>query len=269
MTGALTIANQESAAIALQPLAGCFGAQVSGVDLSRPLTPDQVEAVGAALYDYRVLVFRDQHGVAPRALERFARYFGAPEVEPHPQHADHPDTPAVKVLHTNSDRIDAPVVESWHTDGATREDTRYLSVLQAIDVPPYGRDTMFADMVSAYDRLSEPMKAIVADLVGINSWGNQKPGAPPVEHPIVFRDRRTGRKSLYANKIYTIGIKGMRPDESQAMLDFLLAQPRIPEFQLRVSWEPGTIVLWDNETTQHYLVLDKAYDRVMHRVMVS
>jgi taurine dioxygenase len=61
----------------------------------------------------------------------------------------------------------------------------------------------------------------------------------------------------------------MRPDESQALLDFLLAQPRIPEFQLRVSWEPGTIVLWDNETTQHYLVLDKAYDRVMHRVMVS
>ncbi len=269
MTGALTIAGQASAAMTCQPLAGCFGARVDGIDLAEPLSPDQIKAVGDALYDYRVLVFRDQHGVAPRALARFASYFGAPEVDPHPQHGDHPDTPAVKVLHTNSDRIDAPLVESWHTDGATRDDTRYLSVLQAIDVPPYGRDTMFADMVSAYDRLSAPMKAIVEDLTGINSWGNQKPGAPPVEHPIVLRDRRTGRKSLYANKIYTIGIKGMRPDESQAMLDFLLGQPRIPEFQLRVSWEPGTIVMWDNETTQHYLVLDKAYDRVMHRVMVN
>ena len=269
MTGALTTPERDAAVMTLRPLAGCFGAQVAGIDLSERLSPDRVEAVGQALYDYRVLVFRDQHDVPPRALERFARYFGAPETAPHPQHDDHPDTPAVKVLHTNSDRIDAPVVESWHTDGATREDTRYLSVLQAIDVPPYGRDTMFADMVTAYDRLSAPMKAIVEDLVGINSWGDQKPGAPPVEHPIVFRDPRTGRKSLYANKIYTIAIKGMRPDESEAMLAFLFAQPRIPEFQLRVSWEPGTIVLWDNETTQHYLVLDKAYDSVMHRVMVG
>jgi taurine dioxygenase len=269
MTAALTIPHQDAGALTLRPLAGCFGAEVGAIDLAEPLSPDQVTAVGDALYAYRVLVFRDQHDVAPRALERFARCFGAPETDPHPQHGDHPDTPAVKVLHTNSNRIDAPVVESWHTDGATREDTRYLSILQAIDVPPYGRDTMFADMVTAYDRLSTPMKAIVEDLVGINSWGNQKPGAPPVEHPIVFRDRQTGRKSLYANKIYTIGIKGMRPDESQAMLDFLLAQSRIPEFQLRVSWAPGTIVMWDNETTQHYLVLDKVYDRVMHRVMVN
>lgn len=269
MSAVLEETKTSAAKLNLHPLNGTFGARVEGIRLAEPLDQEQIDAIRTALYDYRVLVFRGQADVAPAQLLQFAANFGSPEVAPHPQHPDHEDAMGVKVLVSNAKDVSDPVLDSWHTDGATRTDTRYVSVLQAIDVPEFGRDTMFADMVTAYNRLSEPMKALIDQLIGVNSWGAQKPGAPNVEHPVVFRDRETGRKSLYANKLYTIGIKGMRRDESEAILNFLLAQARVPEFQARVSWEPGTIVMWDNETTQHYLVFDRAYRRVMHRVMVN
>ena len=135
-------------------------------------------------------------------------------------------------------------------------------------MPPYGRDTMFADMEIAYANLSPPMKTLIDGLTAIHSWGKKMPDAPPVEHPIVYVDPRTGRKSIYVNKVYTRAIKGLRRDESDAILNFLFQQTHVPEHQLRASWKPGTIVVWDNQRTQHYIVQDKPYRRVMHRVMV-
>ena len=263
---ALQVASD--AGLFIEPENGTFGAEVGGIDLRQPLTDAQVAALEAALSQFRVLVFRDQHGVAPQQLLDFASRFGAPETAPHPSHPDYGGVPGVKVLHSNPASFGRRL-DSWHTDGSTRQDTRYISVLQAIDIPPFGRDTLFADMVTAYERLSAPLKAFLEGLTGIHSWGAQKPGAPSVEHPVILTDRLTGAKALYVNKIYTTGIKELWPDEAEALLAFLFAQARVPEFQLRLRWRPGTIAMWNNELTQHYLVLDKVYDRVLHRVMVS
>jgi len=136
-------------------------------------------------------------------------------------------------------------------------------------VPPYGRDTMFADMVSAFNRLSPPIRKLLEELTCAHSWGRQQPDAPEVFHPMVIESKRTGDKALYVNKLYTRRIEGLREDESDALIHFLLQQTKMPEVQLRVNWEPGTVAIWDNEVTQHYLVLDMAFPRVMHRVMVT
>ncbi len=95
------------------------------------------------------------------------------------------------------------------------------------------------------------------------------PDAAPVEHPVIMTDPETGRKSVYVNRLYTSRIVGLRDEESDALLELLFKQTSVPELQLRVSWEPGTLTIWDNEKTQHYLVRDKQADRVMHRVMVN
>jgi len=255
--------------IKLRQLSGFFGAEVSGISLTNDVSEEAVSQLWAALDQYRVLVFRNQGDVSPNQLLSFASHFGTPETKKHPTHDDAEGAIGVKVLHSNATEVGGRVLDMWHTDGSTRENTNYISFLQAIDVPDYGRDTMFADMVVAYERLSEPVKAFIDGLVAEHSWGVQNPGAPSVYHPVVLPDRRTGKKALYVNRLYTRAIQGLRNDESEALLEFLMGQARIPELQLRVSWEPGTITMWNNELTQHHLVFDRAYARTMHRVMVS
>jgi len=252
----------------VSPLTGTFGAQINGIDLSVPLGEAGARHIRELLRQYKVLVFRDQFSVGPKELLAFAEHFGVPEAGEHPTHASVPGLPGVKVLHSNAEGLEALNPDSWHTDGSTRKLTRCLSILQAIDIPPFGRDTLFADMEAVYDRLSKPMRTLLDGLTAEHSWKSQKPGAPTVMHPVVLQDEVNGRKALYVNKTYTCSINEMRPDESEAMLQFLYRQTHVPEIQLRVNWKPGSIVMWDNEKTQHYLVFDKAYNRIMHRVML-
>ena len=126
------------------PLNGTFGARIDGIDLSRPLGSQAIERLKELLRQHKVLTFRDQFAVGPNEILAFAQRFGTPEAAPHPTHADFPGLPGIKVL--VSDAEGGFYEDSWHTDGATRESTRMLSILQAVDVPPYGRDTVFADM---------------------------------------------------------------------------------------------------------------------------
>jgi len=254
--------------VTFKPITGVFGANVTGLDLSQPLNAATVDLIEDAICVYRVLAFRGQEGVTAPQLQAFASNFGAPETAEHPTHPNHPDAPGVKVLVSNSPAARRGIVDTWHSDGPTRDETRYISVLQAIDIPEVGRDTAFADMVTAYERLSTPMKQFLEGLTGENNWGMQKPGTPSKFHPLVLTDRRSGARALYANKLYTVGIPELRNDEAAAMLEFLFAQARVLEFQLRVNWDLGTIAMWNNELVQHYLVFDCDYQRVMHRVMV-
>jgi taurine dioxygenase len=248
------------------PLNGTFGARIDGIDLSRPLGSQAIERLMELLRQHKVLTFRDQFAVGPNELLAFAQRFGTPEAAPHPTHADFPGLPGVKVL--VSDAEDGFYEDSWHTDGATRESTRMLSILQAVDVPPYGRDTVFADMEAAYEQLSKPMRELLGGLWAVHSWGPQKPDAPPVEHPVILEDAVSGRKTLYVNRAYTRSIAGLRRAESETLLKYFFSLTHLSELQLRVSWKPGSIVMWDNEKTQHYLVRDLSYRRVMHRVML-
>ena len=258
----------ETLATIFHPLTGVFGSEVLNVDLSVLLGADKVADLVSGLKRYKVLVFREQHKVGPAELLAVARHFGEPETAQHPTHADLQGYPGVKELISNlSDRSQVEVTENWHTDGATRKNTKAVSLLQAVDVPPYGRDTAFADMEAIFSSLSRPMQAMLEGLTAIHTYGPRAAHIPPVEHPVVHIDPATGRKSLYVSRLYTTRIIGLKTDESDALLAMLFAKTRLLEFQLRVSWRPGTIVIWDNEPTQHYLVFDRAYRRTMHRVM--
>lgn len=127
---------------------------------------------------------------------------------------------------------------------------------------------MFASGEAIYARLSRTMQAFLDPLIAVHSWGSQDPDALPVEHPVVHMNPRTGRKSIYVNRMYTRSISGLTKEESDLVLAYLNQQASGPEVQARVSWKPGTVAIWDNESTLHYLVRDYEYERIMHRVMV-
>ncbi len=117
--------------------------------------------------------------------------------------------------------------------------------------------------------LSAPLQNFLDGMTALHSWGTQKPDAPPVEHPVILTDPETGRKTLYVSRIYTRQIVGLRKEESDALLELLFRQALVPELQLRVSWKPGTLTVWDNKRVQHYAVRDRVSDRILHRVMID
>ena len=153
----------------------------------------------------------------------------------------------------------------WHTDGTFRPVPPLATILRALDVPEVGGDTLFADMAAAFDNLDDDLRARVTTLTAIHDWSigayADKYGdalvelrelVPPVEHPVVIRHPRTGRPTLFVNRLFTREIVGLAPDESDTLLDLLCRQAELPELQCRVHWEPGTVAFWDNVAVQHY-----------------
>ena len=253
----------------IKQLTGIFGARITDIDLSQPLEDATISALSSALKQYKVLVFPEQHSLTPEKHLALAKRFGRVEI-PHPTWPDYPGSPGLKVLTLKgTEKKKGQARDGWHTDGSTRENTAWISLLQAIEIPPYGRDTMFADMEAVYAGLSSPMQSFLEGLTAEHSWGWQKPEAPPVEHPVVMRDPASGRKWLYVNRSYTTRIIGLTERENNCVLQFLFEQAHIPECQLRVSWQPRALAMWDNEITQHYIIQDGVFPRVMHRAMVS
>ena len=191
------------------PITGILGATVKGVDLTRR-DNSLVGQIKDALSRYKVLVIPDQGALTPVTLLTFAEAFGTAERAPHPTWDDVPGTIGVKLLHTKDDKIGADAEDDWHTDGSTRKHPSWLSFLHAHRVPAYGRDTLFADMEAAYERLSAPLQSFLDGMTALHSWGVQKPDAPPVEHPVILTDPDTGRKTLYVSRAYTRSIVGLR-----------------------------------------------------------
>ena len=241
-------------------IAPALGAEIEGADLSRPLGDDVIAEIRKALNEYRVVFFRNQD-ITPEQHLEFARLFGDPV-----------DYPMVKGLDDYPKIV--PVVklenETANFGGVWHSDTTYLAeppmgaILVARELPPEGGDTMFANMVMAYDALSDGMKDMLSGLVGVNS--SAKPGVSksrenrqknvddmpePLtsEHPIVRTHPETGEKVLYVNLGHTVGIKGMSDEESGSILECLFKHQRRPEFTCRFKWAPGSIAFWDNRST--------------------
>jgi taurine dioxygenase len=264
-------------------VAGALGAEVSGVDLARPLSPEIAQRLRAAWLEHQVLFFRDQ----PLSAEQFmacARAFGTPVEYPFVQGLEgFPEIIEVKKLEHETANFGG----IWHSDTAYLERPPMASMLLAREIPPQGGDTLFASMTAAYDALSPGMQRLLEGLVGVNSSAKadvtrtredriRSDGRADAkreyvsEHPVVRRHPETGRKALYVNVAHTVRFAGMTEAESAPLLKFLFAHQIRPEFTCRFVWRPGSIAFWDNRCTQHNPINDyHGYRRVMHRITLE
>jgi taurine dioxygenase len=274
--------------ISVAPLNPVIGAEIGGVDLSRPLANDQLKEIRRASLDYHVLVFRDQQ-LGPEDHKRFARHFGTLHVHPYhakgaaPDHAAIGETaPDPEILVVKADQNSRFVAgEEWHTDVTCDEKPPMGSMLYLTTTPEIGGgDTAFASTVRDYDALSPTMKAFVDGLTAVHDgakpytggYGKEAPpgGWPRNTHPVVTRIPETGRKALYVNRGFTTRINDLSRGESDAVLEMLWRHVETHlEFQCRVRWTPNTLVFWDNRCTQHHAVWDYyPYSRYGQRVSI-
>ncbi len=269
--------------LAVKPLTPLIGAEIEGVDLSRPLDDATFGDVQDALLKHLVIFFRDQE-ITPEQQVAFARRFGDIE-PPHPVFDKVKECPEVTLIEQKGDK--GIYNDEWHTDVTFRETPALASILYAKIVPPVGGDTLFASMYVAYDALSAPMKRLVEGLSAVHDitegFGNivtTKDGLakaramqdrfPPVVHPVVRTHPVTGRRALFVNRSFTTRILGVNKIESQNLLRMLLEHCEQSNFQARFRWEKGSIALWDNRCTMHYAANDYSpHHRLMHRVTVK
>ncbi|MCH2171321.1 TauD/TfdA family dioxygenase [Myxococcota bacterium] len=270
-----------AAGIRVVPLTRSVGAEVSGVDLTRPLKVEEAERLRAALLDHLVLFFRDQAMTAEQHLA-FARQFGEISIPPFaPRYGD---DSAMMVL----DQI-APEGEggdAWHSDNTFMETPPMGSILRAVELPAVGGDTCFASMFAAFEALSPSLQGFLEGLTAIHDitaplrkgieaghidadLEQMREQWPPVEHPVVRTHPDSGRKALFVNSNSTSRIVQLSDSENAVALPFLLAHVRSPNFQCRFRWQVDSVAFWDNRSVQHYAVPDYVERRVMNRVTLE
>ena len=248
------------AGLTISPLTPRIGAEVSGVDLSGPLGEGQVAALKRALADHLVLFFRDQP-IDHESHKRFGRLFG--QLALHSAVPGLPDHPEIVVIHADAQSTYV-AGEDWHSDLTCDAEPPLGSVLHLHTVPEGGGDTLFASMYAAYEALSPRMKAYLEGLTAIHDADHvYRPLFPDLDrkypcstHPVVRTHPVTGRRLLFVNASYTIRIVELPKDESDAILAFLFAHVKNPNFQVRFRWTPHAIAFWDNRCTQHMATWD-------------
>ena len=278
-----------SAQIEIRPMAGALGADIVGVDLSRPLDDTTFGAIERALHEYLVIFLHGQT-LTPEQHLALTRRFGPISRSPYIKHMDaYPDI--IAVLKEAGERKISTFGNAWHSDFSFLEEPPMGSVLYAREVPSHGGDTLFANMYAAYEALSPGLRRV---LDGLNAVHTGKPygvgGVPQdlavsrsigiernnpeadreIAHPVVRVHPATGRRALFVNSIYTTRFEGMTAAESRPLLEFLYAHATQPEFTCRLRWRAGDIAVWDNRCTMHYAVND--YDgqrRLMHRTTIK
>jgi taurine dioxygenase len=260
-----------------------LGAEITGVDLRKPLSDAQFGVLQDALVENELLIFRNQD-ISSENLMDFGRRFGELTVHPFSPH----DENAPVLIKFRNDETTPPFgTDVWHSDETFRAEPPMATILCAKEVPAVGGDTMFASMTAAYDGLSENMKQFIDGLYAVHDLKPFKAlfsdseedrknlqrfelMYPPQLHPVVRVHPVSGRKALFVNPQFTIAIKDMDERESRMLLDLLFHQALIPEYQFRHHWAPHTIAMWDNRSTQHYAVHDYyPQRRYMERVTIK
>jgi len=259
-----------------------FGAEVSEVDLAATHDDAEIAQLMALLARHEVLVFRDQTVTASQQLA-LGRRLGDLVVSPFSPNDD--DAPELIVLDYGQEK--RPLTDIWHADETYRPEPPKITMLRAVIVPELGGNTQFCSMRAAYDGLSDRMQQMIAGLTAVHGFGRFQSLAghdpdrirllhevelkfPHPSHPVVAVHPETGHKVLYVNRHFTERINELPEGEGRAILEFLLAQTARPEFQLSVSWQVGTIVMWDNRSVQHYAGHDYwPQRRRMERVTIA
>lgn len=260
-----------------RPLGATIGAEITGVDLTTALPDEVIDELRDALFAYKVIVFRDQP-LTPAQHVAFGRRFGELEIHPFiPGNTGQPEL----VRFEKSAEV-AGYENLWHHDVTWRECPSMGAILHAVEVPPVGGDTLFADMAMAHAGLDDDTKARLEGLVArhdfLRAFGHDLPDDrraeiralyPVVEHPVVVTHDTTGQRLLYVNRVFTESIVGLEPEESDALLDLLYRQAETVEYQVRVSWDAHSVAFWDNRAAQHYAASDYwPQRRVMERASV-
>ncbi|MDE1173323.1 MAG: TauD/TfdA family dioxygenase [Parvibaculaceae bacterium] len=271
--------------IEVKPISGALGAEIENVDLSRDLDNETFSDIHQAFLDHQVIFFRDQT-MTPDQHKAFARRFGSLNVHPYVQGLEgHPEI--IEIVKEPGDKVNFG--GGWHSDMSFLEVPALGSVLYAIEVPPYGGDTLFASQYRAYEALSDGMKALLDGLMAVHSAKNeysssghsaQKRESMKVAvadgyvgeylHPVVRTHPETGRKALYVNPAFTDRFAGMRRSESKPLLDFLFRHCTQEAFTCRFRWTEGSVAFWDNRAVQHYALNDyHGHRRQMQRVTIN
>jgi taurine dioxygenase len=268
--------------LAVEPLAGSIGAVISGVDLAN-LDDATVAEIRAVWLEHLVVFFRDQELDADQYFA-FARRMGEPVRYPFVKGFDsRPEI--IEVAKLPHETVNFGGI--WHSDTVYLEQPPMATMLLAREIPPYGGDTMFANMYAAYESLSPGLRALLDGLRAVNSSALadvsktredriRDHGAADDErhfesvHPVVRTHPETGRKALYVNPAHTASFEGMTVDESRPLLRHLFEQSVRPEHTCRFQWEVGSMALWDNRCAMHNPVNDyHGFTRRMHRITLA
>jgi taurine dioxygenase len=286
----MTITQQ----LTVSPVAGRIGADIGGVDLTRPLDPSTVDTIRDAVHRHKVVFFRDQ-GLDHAGQIAFARQFGELTYA-HP-HDDAPPEGHPEIFTVDPRRYEQRYGEGflaeekrrrysyftgWHTDVTAAVNPPAASILRAEVVPEYGGDTTWTNLVAAYEGLSAPVRAFVDGLraehryggsdnpIGDNAYARRvNDNLLVAVHPVVRVHPVTGERALFVNPGFTSHVVDVSGRESRAILDLLYAEITRPEYTVRLRWRPGTVAFWDNRATAHLAPTDIEHldvQRTLHRV---
>ena len=242
-------------------LAGALGAEIRGPHLA-DCSADEIDAIKALLLEHLVIFFPDQT-ISPEAHVNFGRHFG--HLEGHPNLQKNSDLPP-EVLELRA--TTGGVADEWHTDLTFQERPALMSILYMVSCPETGGDTMWTSLYAAYDELSDPMKSLCDGLTALHDALPHNHPEQTAIHPVVRIHPVTGKKVLYVNEHFTRRIVEMNATESDAILNLLTKWVSNPRFTVRYNWTPGTIAIWDNRCTQHFVLNDFDSERVIQRVTV-
>ncbi len=259
------------------PLTCAIGAEVFEADLGQASrSPEMMAEIRALLLRHKVLFFRNQNFTRAEHVA-FARHFG--ELEDHPVSGSDPENPGLVRIYKSPEQPNDRYENSWHCDATWREKPPFGSVLRCVECPPVGGDTMWANMGLAYEKLPAHIKEQIAGLRARHSieasFGAAMPiekrlalkaQFPDAEHPVVRTHPETGEKILFVNGFTTHFTNFHTPSNvrygqdatagAAQLLQYLISQAAIPEYQLRWRWSPNAVAMWDNRCTQHYAVMD-------------
>ena len=274
-------AHQKYSHIDVNPVSGSLGAEIKGVDISIPIEAEVVSEIRDALLKHLVIFFQNQV-ITPRQQLNFAEQFGIPME--YPQLKGLPDLPLVtEVIKLEHETLNFGGV--WHSDTTYLQQPPMASLLYAIEIPPYGGDTLVSNQDMAYETLSEGLKKTLSELVGVNT--SSKPEVSmtrenrmreagmelnilSASHPAVRTHPETGKKALFVNKAHTTHFKDWTESESKSLLEFLFQHQVRTEFTCRFRWEKNSLAFWDNRCIQHHPVNDyQGFRRIMHRVTIA
>lgn len=274
-------AHQKYSHIDVHPVSGALGAEIKGVDISIPLEAEVVSEIRDALLKHLVIFFQNQV-ISPQQQLNFAEQFGIPME--YPQLKGLPDCPLVtEVIKLEHETLNFGGV--WHSDTTYLQQPPMASLLYAIEIPPYGGDTLFSNQYMAYETLSDGLKKTLSELVAVNT--SSKPEVSmtredrmreagmelnilSASHPAVRTHPETGNKALFVNKAHTTHFKDWTESESKSLLEFLFQHQVRTEFTCRFRWEKNSLAFWDNRCVQHNPVNDyQGFRRKMHRVTIA